>query len=124
MASLDIKYKGEEDFFRKYVEVLSPFLGLPRKEKEFLVELMLQDYSRRDYNVADRYTLIFSYENKVAMCTKLGKNNQALRNSLTNFRKKNFLIKDKQGIDCLAPFLRVDPSKLSNINFKFVKDEQ
>lgn len=124
MASLDIKYKGYEDFFRKYVEVLSPFLGIPKKEKEFLAELMFQDYSRRDYKVSDRYTIIFSYENKVAMCTKLKKNNQSLRNSLTNFRKKNFIIKDKQGIDCLAPYLRVNPDKLTNITFNFVKHEQ
>jgi len=124
MASLDIKYKGYEDFFRKYVEVLSPFLGIPKSERDLLAELMFQDYSKRSYELSDRYTLIFSYENKVEMCNKLGKNNQSLRNVLTNFRKKNLLVKDKKGIDCLPAYLRVDPKKLTSITFKFVNNEQ
>ena len=121
MATLTIKYGGE-DFFVKYLEILSPLLKLTRKERLILSEIMKEDYLRRDLNLKDRYRIILSYEGRVDICNSLDINPQSFRNALGVFRREGYLTRDKNNIESLAPYLRVDPDKFSQITFNFVKE--
>jgi hypothetical protein len=122
MAKLDIKYKDNFDLCRKYLEILSPILGLNNKEKEILAQIMIEDISRRDIALKDRYRIILSYEGRIEICNNLDISGQTLRNALAVFRKKNYLVRNKNNEESLAPYFRISIENLKEITFNFIKD--
>lgn len=120
MAKLTIKY-DDNDFFRKYLEILSPLLKVTRKERIILAEIMKRDYSCRYIDIKDRYIIILSTESRKKMCTDLEISEWVFNNALVSFRKHNYLIRNKENIEQLAPYLIVDPDKVDSIVFNFEK---
>jgi hypothetical protein len=82
---------------------------------------MIEDLKRRDIALKDRYRIILSYEGRVDICNAADISGQTLRNALGVFRKKNFLIRNKDNEESLAPYFRIDVNNLKNITFNFIK---
>jgi len=124
MSKLTIKYKDDREFFVKYLGVLSPMLKLAPKEREILAQIMYEDYNLRDIAIKNRYRIILSYEGRVELYRALNISNQTFRNAMGVFRREGYLNRDKENVESLAPFLIVDPEKMSSIVFNFVKDKK
>lgn len=122
MAKLDIKYKDEKDFYIKYIEILSPILGLSKKERRILSELMYKFNSKTNLSSLEKYRVILSYDGRVELCETINISNQTLRNTLSIFRKKKYLIPSSNNVEELASFLRITP-KLKSIEFNFILNE-
>jgi hypothetical protein len=125
MKNKVIEVKGDARmFFRSYIKLLSsfkPLEGVRHQELMVLAELMYSNYvisqgfkNRED---ANKWKLIFSYENKRDMEETLNISDATMANCLTNLRKVGF-IQD----NTLRKMFRVYPDDNFELIFKFTKN--
>jgi len=123
-------YKVGTDKQRYYHQVLkllrnfSPFNKLVDRELELLAELLSQREKIIEQNVTDpilREAILFSYEKKQEIYTKLGMSDASFRNALSGLRKKGFLNKHTIILPVSLPYLTevivsfVEPQTIENV---------
>ena len=84
---------GEREVFRKYVELIRPFLkGLRPREADVFAEILYRHYLKRDIaNQRDRMALVFNSESREEIAEYLELSQPVLRNAVSSLRKKNIL---------------------------------
>lgn len=107
-------------FFREYVELLNPVLRLRKRDLDVLSELLQYNNKLLKIPPKERWNLIFNYDAKLEMSTKLGMSRESFAMHLSNLRRKKVIINNKV-IDMLC----VDPGKQFNVEYNFhIKDER
>lgn len=104
----------ENKFFRQYLELLNPILKLRGKELDVLAELMYYNYKFKDIPEEHRWKLIFDYDTKTKIRTKLDLSDASMNNNLSALRKKKIIHANR----VRSAFL-VYPSAEFKLNFKF-----
>ena len=91
----------ENKFFRQYLELLNPLLRLRGKELDVLPE-------------KHRWKLIFDYDTKTEIRTKLQLSDASLNNNLSALRKKGIIRKNK-----VSDSFLIHPSNYCKLTFSF-----
>jgi len=85
----------ENKFFRQYLELINPILRLRGKELDVLAELLYYNYKFKDIAKEHRWKLIFDYDTKTKIRTKLELSDASMNNNLSALRKKNVIEANK-----------------------------
>jgi DNA-binding MarR family transcriptional regulator len=104
----------ENKFFRQYLELINPLLKLRGKELDVLAELMYYNYKFKDIPDEHRWKLIFDYDTKTKIRTKLDLSDASMNNNLSALRKKGIIKLNK-----VRDVFLVYPSSNFSLNFKF-----
>ncbi len=87
---------SKDSFYSEILKLLSsipPLNKLRPKEVKLLSEIMRQNDSHRNLDKVTRKIVIFSTENRIGLCEKLGCSSDALNNNLSILRKHKLRIK-------------------------------
>lgn len=82
-------------FFRQYVYLLKPILGIRDKEADVLGELLYYNYRYRDLAEDIRYKIILDYDTRVEIRNNLKISEANFNNSLTALRKAGLLVNNR-----------------------------
>lgn len=85
----------ENKFFRQYLELINPILRLRGKELDVLAELLYYNYKFKNIAKEHRWKLIFDYDTKTKIRTKLELSDASMNNNLSALRKKNVIEANK-----------------------------
>jgi DNA-binding MarR family transcriptional regulator len=105
-------------FFRQYVEILDPLVKLRPKEMDVLAELLYYNNELKDIKSANRWKLIFDYDNKKEIASSLKISVASLGNNLTYLRKRGIIVDNK-----VVDNLLVYPGKTFKLTFKFAVND-
>lgn len=83
----------KEEFFRKYVELIKPFLrGISGREADVFSSLLYHNYLKRDIiNKVDRFKIIFDMDTRKTIEKDLGISTATFRNALSGLRQKKLI---------------------------------
>ena len=104
----------ENKFFRQYLELLNPLLRLRGKELDVLAEILYHNHKLDKIPEKHRWKLIFDYDTKTEIRTKLDLSDASLNNNLSALRKKGIIRKNKVSDNFL-----VHPSNYCKLTFSF-----
>ena len=93
-----------DKFYEQLVQLMSsfaPIKSLGPREKQILVDLLIQNYNLKDLPENSRFILIFSTENRKDMSERLGITLDNLYQHFALLRKKGVLTSDNK----IPPFL-------------------
>jgi DNA-binding MarR family transcriptional regulator len=82
-------------FFRQYLELLNPLLKLRGKELDVLAELLYYNHKLIDIPLEHRWKLIFDYDTKMEIRSKLKLSDASMNNNLSALRKKGVIENNK-----------------------------
>lgn len=106
-------------FFRQYVELMNPVLRLRKRDLDVLSELLYYNDKLKDIKSKDRWNLIFNYDNKVEISSKLKMSKETFATHLTELRRKNIIV-DNKVVDMLC----IIPKNNFDVQYRFIiKDE-
>lgn len=101
-------------FFRQYLELLNPLLRLRGKELDVLAEILYHNHKLKKIPEKHRWKLIFDYDTKAEICTKLHLSDASLNNNLSALRKKGIIKKNKVQNSFL-----IHPNNYCKLTFSF-----
>ena len=104
----------ENKFFRQYLELLNPLLRLRGKELDVLAEILYHNHRLENIPEKHRWKLIFDYDTKTEIRTKLELSDASLNNNLSALRKKGIIRKNK-----VAESFLIHPSNYCKLTFSF-----
>tara|TARA_B110000259_G_C14028685_1_gene405759 strand:+ start:759 stop:1160 length:402 start_codon:yes stop_codon:yes gene_type:complete len=117
-------------FYRQFIELLQPILGLRKREADVFAELLYHNYLRRDIkNEEDRFRLVFDISTREKIGEALGQKNEkgelvqplsnaVIQQALGGLRKKNLV----SGIKIRNAYTIEPSSGVFALTFKFVVD--
>ena len=108
----------ESKFFRQYLELLNPLLRLRGKELDVLAELLYHNHKLIDIPLEHRWKLIFDYDTKMEIRSKLQLSDASMNNNLSALRKKGVIENNK-----VNPNYVVLPENKFILGFKFNIEE-
>lgn len=115
-------------FYRQFIELLQPILGLRKREADVFAELLYHNYLRRDIkNEEDRFRLVFDISTREKIGEALGQKNErgeliqplsnaVIQQALGGLRKKNLV----SGIKIRNAYTIEPSSGVFALTFKFV----
>ena len=115
-------------FYRQFIELLQPILGLRKREADVFAELLYHNYLRRDIkNEDDRFRLVFDISTREKIGEALGQKNEkgelvqplsnaVIQQALGGLRKKNLV----SGIKIRNAYTIEPSSGVFALTFKFV----
>lgn len=104
----------ENKFFRQYLELLNPLLRLRGKELDVLAEILYHNHRLEEIPEKHRWKLIFDYDTKTEIRTKLQLSDASLNNNLSALRKKGIIRKNK-----VSDSFLIHPSNYCKLTFSF-----
>jgi len=105
---------SENKFYRQYLEILNPIIKLRGKELDVLAELLYHNNRLKEIPYKHRWKLIFDYDTKSDIRTKLKLSEASLNNNLSALRKKRIIVEN----EVLKNFL-VSPQESFSLKFNF-----
>lgn len=116
---IPVKSKSIRKFFRMYVQLLKPFLGIKPREADILSEFLYFNYKKRNIeDKKDRFKLVFGYDTKVLIQEKLDISGPVLHNAMTALRKKKIIVNNT-----IPDYLIIEPKGSVDITFSFKIEE-
>lgn len=118
-------------FYRQFIELLQPILGLRKREADVFAELLYHNYLRRDIkNEEDRFRLVFDISTREKIGIALGQkddkgdlvqplSNAVIQQALGGLRKKNLV----SGIKIRNAYTIEPSSGVFALTFKFVVND-
>ena len=118
-------------FYRQFIELLQPILGLRKREADVFAELLYHNYLRRNIeNEDDRFKLVFDISTREKIGRTLGKRNEkgeliqplsnaVIQQALGGLRKKNLI----SGIKIRKAYTIEPSSGVFALTFKFVVND-
>lgn len=118
-------------FYRQFIELLQPILGLRKREADVFAELLYHNYLRRNIeNEDDRFKLVFDISTREKIGKALGKkdekgkliqplSNAVIQQALGGLRKKNLV----SGIKIRNAYTIEPSSGVFALTFKFVVND-
>lgn len=102
-------------FFKEYLRLINPLVGLRGKELDVMAELLYYNYEFRDIPEEHRWKLIFDYDTKTDIRSSLGLSDASMNNNLSSLRKRGLIVNNR-----VAKFFWVYPEgDEMKIVFKF-----
>lgn len=115
-----------DKFYDQLIQLMSsfaPIKSLGGREKQILVEILIQNYKLRSIPENSRFILIFSSENRKELAEKIGISVDNLYQHLSLLRKKGVLSHDNKLPPFLSKILPNDEFEFTII-FKLQKGEE
>jgi hypothetical protein len=120
-------------FYRQFIELLQPILGLRKREADVFAELLYHNYLKRNIEDADdRFRLVFDISTREKIGVALGQkdektgeliqplSNAVIQQALGGLRKKNLI----SGIKIRNAYTIEPSSGVFALTFKFVVNDK
>ena len=104
-----------ETFFRQYLELINPMMGLRKKEMDVLSQLLYYNHKHKELDEYIRMKMIFDQDTKVKIRGKLDISEASLNNNLTELRKRGIITKKNS----IASHFLIHPEDKFELTFKF-----
>lgn len=103
-----------DKFFREYLEIINPLVKLTNREKDVLAELLLLNYKYKHLESDIRSKIIFDYDSRMLVASKLNMSEASLNNNISYLRKRGIISNWE-----ISPIFVVYPDENYNVVFNF-----